>query len=116
MEEGGITCDICYSNYLDKDMHGLPTCAHRFCLNCIVDYLEYNISNGQVRKIKCADQACPMEYTREDIRHFGSKEIYEKYLKFKENIDVNLNPNLRWCPKPNCTFYVEKGRSRKVQC
>ena len=57
-----------------------------------------------------------MEYTREDIRHFGSKNIYDKYLRFKENIDVNLNPNLRWCPRPNCTFYVEKGPNRMVTC
>ena len=46
VEQGGVMCEICYSNYLDKDMHGLSSCSHKFCLNCITDYLEYNISNG----------------------------------------------------------------------
>jgi hypothetical protein len=101
-------------NYEPKDMHGLPTCSHKFCLNCITDYLNYNISNGQVKIIKCADQSCTKEYTREDIRKFGSKEIYEKYLRFKENLDVNLNPDLRWCPRPDCTHFVRKGRKNKV--
>jgi len=36
------------------------------------DYIEFNITNGKVKKIKCADQACMAEYTREDIRKFGS--------------------------------------------
>lgn len=97
-------------------MHGLPSCTHKFCLNCIVDYLEFNISNGQVVKIKCADAACKQEYTRDDIRKFGSQPIFEKYLKFKENIDVNINPNLRWCPKPDCNRFVEKGRKGKATC
>ena len=60
-------CQICYENYTDKDMHGLETCKHKFCPNCITDYLgklyyffidsilEYNITNGQVKVIKCAD-------------------------------------------------------------
>ena len=55
VDVGGEMCEICYLNYNSKDMHGLPTCSHRFCLNCIVGYLEFNISNGQVRTIKCAD-------------------------------------------------------------
>ncbi len=49
-----------------------------------------------------------MEYTREDIEKFGSKELYEKYLKFKENIDIITDPNKRWCPRPNCIHFVEK--------
>jgi hypothetical protein len=113
----GVTCDICYENYLAKDMHGITQCAHRFCLNCQSDYLEFNITNGKVQKIKCADQNCPAEYTREDIRKFGSKEIYEKYLKFKENIDVNTNPDMRWCPRPDCGRFVHKGKtSNRVNC
>ncbi len=98
-------CEICYMNYEEKDMYGIK-CNHKFCLNCLYDYLEHNISNGQVLKIKCADAACREEFTKEDVRKFGSQQIYEKYLKFKENIDVNINPNLKWCPRPNCNHYI----------
>jgi hypothetical protein len=97
-------------------MHGISQCAHRYCLNCQSDYLEFNITNGKVNKIKCADQACPSEYTREDIRNFGSKEIFEKYLRFKEDIDVNTNPNLRWCPRPDCGRFVSKNRDNHMTC
>jgi hypothetical protein len=96
-------------------MYGL-TCDHKYCVNCVTEYLEYNINNGQVRTIKCANVACPLEYTRDEIRLFGSQEIYDKYLKFKENIDVNLNPDLKWCPRPNCNHYVKKGKKKKVTC
>jgi ariadne-1 len=99
-------CEICY-DYPDPDeMQGLGTCPHRFCVGCITEYLNFVITNGQVQVIKCPNQACPCEYNREDIRKFGSKEIYEKYLRFKENIDVNLNPLMKWCPRPDCTHFV----------
>lgn len=64
-------CQICYMNYEEKDMYGIK-CNHKFCLNCLYDYLEHNISNGQVLKIKCADAACRQEFTKEDVRKFGS--------------------------------------------
>eukprot|EP00347_Sterkiella_histriomuscorum_P021619 403333348 len=115
VDVGGILCEICYMNYNESDLYGIK-CNHRYCKNCLYDYLEYNISNGQVRVIKCADAQCKEEFTKEDVEKFGSKEIYDKYLKFKENIDVNLNPNLKWCPKPNCNNYISKGKKRKVTC
>lgn len=42
--------------------------------------------------------------------------MYDKYLRFKENIDVNLNPKLKWCPRPDCIHYIEKGKKRKITC
>jgi len=45
---------------------------------------------------------CPVEFQKEDVERFGSQLIYKKFLKFKENIDVDLNPNLKWCPRPGC--------------
>ena len=107
-------CQICYMNYTEAGMSGLQTCNHKFCVNCIADYLEFSISNGQVRMIKCADQACAAEYTREDVRKFGSQAIYEKYLKFKEDIDVNMNKDLRWCSRPNCNHFVKRGKTNRV--
>ena len=44
----------------------------------------------------------------EDIHKYGSEEIFKKYVKFKENIDVDNDSELKWCPKPGCTKYVRK--------
>ena len=67
-----------------------------------------NIKDGNVMKIPCMMMGCDKTFETEDVRKFGSKEIYEKYLTFKLNIDVDLNPNLKWCPKSGCMRYVEK--------
>ena len=67
-----------------------------------------NIQDGNVISIPCMFAGCESSFQAEDVRKFGSKEIYEKYLQFKMNIDVDLNPNLKWCPRPDCVNYVEK--------
>ena len=63
-------------------------------------------------KIPCMEFGCSEVYTADDIRKFGSQEIYTKYLRFHENIIVDLNPKLRWCPTPACLSYVEKCGKR----
>jgi len=67
-----------------------------------------NVQDGNVVEIPCMMLGCPERFEKDDIHRFGSKEIYEKYLQFRLNIDVELNPKLKWCPRPGCNNYVEK--------
>ena len=53
---------------------------------------------------------CKEHYTPDDIKNFGSEEIYKKYLLFKENINVDTNKNLKWCPKVGCQNYVRRSK------
>ena len=52
----------------------------------MADYLKIKIVDGQVHKILCMEFNCEISFTNEDIKKFGSSEIYKKYLRFKENI------------------------------
>ena len=65
-------------------------------------------------KIMCPENGCGKQFAKADIQKFGSKDMFEKYLRFKENIDVNINPNLRWCPKPDCNQYVSGSKKTKT--
>ena len=35
-------------------------------------------------------------------------DIYDKYERFKENIEVNQDKNSKWCPRPNCNNAVRR--------
>ena len=81
--------------------------------------LQTLIGDGKVRKIPCFMYGCKLVFTAADVEKFGSKQIYLKYLKFKENIDVDLDPNLRWCGAKGCLKYVKRGKGKqrdKVTC
>ena len=73
--------------------------------------------DGNVIKIPCMQADCKEEFTDDDVKRFGSKKTFDKYLRFKMNINVDLNPNLRWCPNQKCVNYVEKqGKSNTATC
>ena len=37
--------------------------------------------------------------------------MYKKYLKFKEHINVETDPNLKWCPSVSCMNYVRRKKT-----
>jgi hypothetical protein len=57
------------------------------------------------------DFSCKVQFTAEDVKKFGSAEIYKKYLKFKENIQVETDKNLKWCPSNTCMNFVRRERT-----
>ena len=83
--------------YAESEMFGL-SCGHLQCRYCIADHLQIRVEEGSVLKIPCMQVGCSEVYKSEDICKFGSQEIYRKYLKFHENITVDLDPKLKWCP------------------
>ena len=101
-------CDICYEEQPSDQFFGLY-CGHLFCKICLSEHLETNIMNGQVVKIPCMQHGCQVEFAEADVKAFGSEEIFKKYIRFKLNINVDMDPNLRWCPKNGCLNYVRKN-------
>jgi hypothetical protein len=79
------------------------------CKECMEENLTVLIGDGKVRKIPCFQEGCNRIFTAADVETFGSRQIFLKYLKFKENIDVDLDPKLRWCGKAGCLKFVRKG-------
>lgn len=107
------TCDICYEERPVSQFFGL-SCEHKFCKVCLSEHLETNIKDGQVVKIPCMQHGCAVEFEESDVKLFGSEEIFKKYVRFKMNINVDLDPNLRWCPRNGCMNFVRRpNRLRK---
>lgn len=109
-------CSIHYDYEAPSEMFGL-NCGHRACKECLASYLETNIKDGKVLQIKCFQNDCALVFNREDVQKFGSQDIFRKYVKFKENIEVDMDPSLRWCPMPGCCGVVKGGvLATKVEC
>ena len=72
------------------------------------DHLTCKVNDGRVLQIGCLQYQCDKIFTTEDIKNFGSVEIYKKYVKFKQNIDIEMDPTLKWCPRKGCLNYVKR--------
>ena len=115
-EEDEVACGICYET-LSWNMKYSLECRHHFCNKCVIDYLEYHICNGNVLELSCPEHGCRIPFNLPDLKSLLTPEIFYKYLKFRENIAVNLKRNIRWCPRADCGRYVEKvGGKNHLVC
>eukprot|EP00830_Metopus_es_P008624 TRINITY_DN18393_c0_g1_i1.p1 TRINITY_DN18393_c0_g1~~TRINITY_DN18393_c0_g1_i1.p1 ORF type:complete len:482 (+),score=47.08 TRINITY_DN18393_c0_g1_i1:1-1446(+) len=108
--KGDLECKICTQSNNQENMFAL-SCKHYYCISCVNSYLEANINDGKILNLKCPEETCNIVFKRSDISSICTPSTFAKYEKFKENIEINLNKKLRWCPAPNCGKYVEENPS-----
>ena len=119
-EKGGsnelVFCDICYEEVAKRELFGL-SCQHLFCTGCLSDHLESNIKDGNVTVIPCMQLGCEVAFEDSDVQRFGDDGIHKKYQRFQQNVMVDLDPKLRWCPRPGCEKYLSRnGKKSKATC
>jgi len=68
-----------------------------YLLNCIL--------TGNVYKIPCCIFECPNIFEEKDIERLVDSESLKKYKKFLKNYLLINDPNLKWCPTPDCEGY-----------
>ncbi|OMJ91378.1 hypothetical protein SteCoe_6057 [Stentor coeruleus] len=109
-------CDICYMPQLDLSLSKtLPQCSHSFCLNCLTQYFQYQIDNGQAHNIQCPH--CSTEISRSLIISILNTDYIEKYDKFILRNNLVNNPYARLCPQPDCEGYdMGSLKKKKLIC
>ncbi|CAI5741075.1 unnamed protein product [Peronospora destructor] len=99
MEETFL-CQICYDYTPMNTSYALLACGHTFCVTCLKSYLECKVKEGQVYPTCFFEQledkiTCKADILVDDIRSLVSKEVWQKYDKFKFNKEHEL---ARQCP------------------
>mmetsp|Transcript_27857 Transcript_27857/g.24645 ORF Transcript_27857/g.24645 Transcript_27857/m.24645 type:complete len:471 (+) Transcript_27857:37-1449(+) len=96
-------CNICFTKYPIDEGFTLRTCQHQFCIECMKGFCTNKISNGQVNMkcfFPCEDnnnKACGDEIEEEDIRQLVDDETWQKYEKFKSNLENTLSRQCPYC-------------------
>ena len=113
------SCLLCEEILTENDLkiNTLP-CKHKFCEYCWLEYLKEKISNSRVKNITCMENKCKTELNENFILSIIGKDetLKSKYEKFKLKENILNNPNMKFCPYPDCDSYAEKKKSRNVRC
>ncbi|CAG9333620.1 unnamed protein product [Blepharisma stoltei] len=108
-------CPICFE--IRSEFIKLSPCSHTFCKSCFNQYLDLQVHEGQVVKIKCCEYTCSNIFPANIIRQLLSGERLELYDKLMKRIQLQSDPNIKWCPYPNCEGYDTIGGGKlKLQC
>ncbi|KAM3128197.1 hypothetical protein pb186bvf_019680 [Paramecium bursaria] len=93
-------CAICFESKLKQDIFD----QHDICISCFKSFLKVKIESGQVQDIKCPH--CQFQLTDQIIEQYTKKKIYDKYLRFKNNLIIAQNPLAAWCPNQWCNQVI----------
>jgi len=102
-----VMCELCYNEERKIDFFAL-NCGHSFCKYCHEDFLSSQIEQGKVMNMGCMQNGCDEEYSDEEVKQCTNEALYRKYMRFVNNAKVDLDPDLRWCPKATCDGFVRK--------
>lgn len=104
-------CKICSRH---EALEGIGHCQHAFCKDCLESYIEFKVSEAQVLNMTCPSHACTTSLSDSLIRRISPAQVYVKYLQFKRNAELEVQPNVRFCPRPNCQGHAVVGLNSEV--
>ena len=109
-------CEICYEIKPFDEFIKIPICEHIFCNICMHSYLQNIYCSKEFYKLKCPSSLCDIKELDSVIKISLSETEYLEFIKAKNYAILSLDPNISWCPTPNCQGYAERNGYEKLFC
>jgi len=107
LNEENNECPICLLE-IEKNKFFHLICFHKFCVECVQEYLNEEIKNSRVSSIKCPQKNCSSVFDEKIIKEIVGEEVFYKFKKFKLRDKYKNLPNILCCPITNCEGYASK--------
>ena len=96
-------CQLCDEVLNEEEIEKIIIpCGHIFCVSCWQNYIEERLKNSN--EIICMQKNCLKEIPKETILKIinSSKDLMSKFDLFELKKEVLKNPNMKFCPYPDC--------------
>ncbi|KAH8682776.1 RWD domain-containing protein [Tricladium varicosporioides] len=124
-------CGVCLDPKKGSVCHRMIDCGHVFCVQCLQDFYNNAIKEGDLVSVKCLDPGCAKE--RENARAGASKkarkpktlspsellqipiehDLVTRYVKLKHKADLESDKNTIYCPRKWCQGAAISKKHRK---
>ena len=100
-------CLICFENHPDDHMFDL-NCGHVCCHSCWTIYITTKIMDQNIMITCPGSLSCLTIIKDESIFEFiDNQDIKTKYQQLIIKSFIQSNPNLKWCPGPDCNYVIQ---------
>jgi hypothetical protein len=85
----------------------------------LLGHYRSKITDGHVLRLTCIDPSCSRRIPDDEIKSLIQEDgaLLEKYEKFKVVAELRENPNVRWCPAPDCeTPLFGNAKNPRLAC
>jgi len=99
-------CRLCYNDFETSSFYKLSCCTHKFCINCLQTYLNYQITESRISIScpQCTEKMHPIDIYK--LCENFNKKLIEKYEEFMLRRVLVTITDIRFCPAPDCNYAV----------
>ncbi|XP_075712664.1 E3 ubiquitin-protein ligase RNF14-like [Rhinoderma darwinii] len=101
-------CNICFMEKLGGECTHFKDCQHVYCKNCLKDYFEIQIKDGQVHALNCPEPKCTSVATPAQVKHLVGEQLFNRYDRLLFQSSLDLMADVIYCPRPSCQMPVIK--------
>lgn len=113
--EGTYDCGICLAPKKGTSCYKLERCGHVFCRQCLQDFYNNAIKEGDVATVRCLDPSCGKDlgevrqrkvqrplHPRELLAMGIDEVIARRYVEMKRKKRLESDKNTIYCPRDHC--------------
>jgi len=128
-EKENFDCGVCLDPKKGSVCHKMIDCGHVFCVQCLQDFYNNAISEGDLVSVRCLAPDCakkraeaqsskkrkartqlsPSELLQIPLEH----EMVTRYVKLKHKADLESDKNTIYCPRKWCQGAARSKKHRK---
>ncbi|KAH3732776.1 ubiquitin-protein ligase [Pelomyxa schiedti] len=109
-------CAICGDSFKIDNIYILEECFHKFCVECLEGHFTTQITDGNVREIKCPHPTCKHVISYAEVRHIVKNKDFDKFDTFLLKSALDEDPNCRWCPRGCGSAMIGTPLSPMMRC
>ncbi|KAI1415172.1 RWD-domain-containing protein [Hypoxylon sp. FL1857] len=125
-------CGICLEPKKGVVCHRMIDCKHVFCVQCLQDFYNNAITEGDIASVQCLEPNCAKERedavrgsTKKKAKTFISpsellqipleRETVMRYVMLKHKAEVESDKNTVYCPRPWCQGAARSKKHKKPE-
>jgi E3 ubiquitin-protein ligase RNF14 len=130
-ERGTYDCGVCLEPKKGSACHRMADCGHVFCKQCLQDFYNNAIKQGDLATVRCLEPSCAKERekaalasgTRRKFKAFISPgellqiplehEVVQRYVNLKYKTELESDKDTVYCPRSWCQGAARSTKHKK---
>ncbi|UNI19019.1 RBR-type E3 ubiquitin transferase [Purpureocillium takamizusanense] len=130
-EQGTFDCGICLDPKKGSKCHKMLECGHIFCLQCLQDFYNGTITEGNVSAVRCLTPNCAKQRTAagpsaasrrktfispSELLQIGlTEEAVKRYVTLKYKTELESDKDTIYCPRQWCNGAARSKKHKKPE-
>uniref|UniRef100_A0A1A8CPS5 E3 ubiquitin-protein ligase RNF14 n=2 Tax=Nothobranchius TaxID=28779 RepID=A0A1A8CPS5_NOTKA len=97
-----FSCGICFADKLGSTCLCFKECLHVYCKDCMREYFEIQIREGNVQCLNCPEPKCTSVATPSQVKQLVDEELFARYDRLLLQSTLDLMADVVYCPRRSC--------------